>query len=575
MISKAKILYILGNNLKNKTLITLLLTLTNSTLDLFGIALLIPIITLVTNMEMLLKYEFIVSILESYLGPYNELKYLQFVLILVLFIYFIKSILLTLITGLTGKYTLIIQNELNEAIYLHYLQRPYIQHLTENSSKGINLMCNEVGSFIGHGFQAGLNLINELIIVFVILVFLGFYNFNTTLALLIIIVGICGMFYILSRKPISNISIQRDNFENLKVKNISESLNSIKEIIFYNKINFFYDKFKKINNKCSEFLVKLTQYQQIPKVWIDFITILSLCILIQQSGNNIDDIKTNIAIYVIAAYRLLPSITRILNSIQLLDSVSPIVDKLYINLKLIDYSKNKKSITFSNFESFDLKNINFKFEDSPKVILNNINIKIVSGDFIGIIGPSGSGKTSLLNIISGLLTPTSGDFLINGCKLSKNNNYSFNFISYVSQNNLLLDDTIIKNITLCHLSLDIDWDMLNSVIVKAQLLNTINKFTDGLNQLVGENGCNVSGGEIQRIALARALYQNTPVLILDEPTSALDSDTENNILDIILEYKDIKTIILITHNLKLTTSCNKVYKIENETCELVNFTPEV
>ena len=563
----SKIFYILGNNLKKKSLIIISLLLINSTLDLLGIALLLPVLNLITNMEELLKYEFIAKTIQNYIGPYDKLKYIQFGLILVLILYFIKSLALTIVVKLIGNYTLKIQNELYESIYLYYLRRPYIEHVMENSSKGINLMCSEVGAFIGHGLQSGLTLANELIVVFIIIAFLSYYNFNTTFTIFIIIIAICLLFYYLTKKPIRNISVQRDIFENLKVKIISESLGSIKEIILYNKISFFYDRFKIITNNCSEFIVKLALLQQIPKIWIDFLAILSLCIIVQQSANNVNDIIKIISVYIIAAYRLIPSITRILNSAQLLESVAPIVNKLYINLNTINKNNNKEIKNIFSFEKLELLNVNYKYTNSKKLILNNINIKINSGDFIGIIGPSGSGKTSLVNIIAGLLKPVSGDLLINNFKISENFDSNFRFISYVSQNNLLLDDTVINNITLCYQNKHVNWDKLNNAIDMAQLRNTINKYPDGLNQIVGEIGRNISGGEIQRIAIARSLYMNSSVLILDEPTSALDTETENNILDLILKLKNNKTIILITHNLKLISKCNKIYKIDNGYCK--------
>jgi ABC-type bacteriocin/lantibiotic exporter with double-glycine peptidase domain len=167
----------------------------------------------------------------------------------------------------------------------------------------------------------------------------------------------------------------------------------------------------------------------------------------------------------------------------------------------------------------------------------------------------------------GLLKPVSGDLLINNFKISENFDSNFRFISYVSQNNLLLDDTVINNITLCYQNKHVNWDKLNNAIDMAQLRNTINKYPDGLNQIVGEIGRNISGGEIQRIAIARSLYMNSSVLILDEPTSALDTETENNILDLIIKLKNNKTIILITHNLKLISKCNKIYKIDNGYCK--------
>ena len=219
----------------------------------------------------------------------------------------------------------------------------------------------------------------------------------------------------------------------------------------------------------------------------------------------------------------------------------------------------------------EFKNIHFKYlKDQPEWNLEKINLTIKKGQFIGIQGISGSGKSTLIDLLVGLNKPDKGQFYIDGnSRLLSNSNWRKQ-IGYVSQNIILVDDTIIQNIGLGKKISEIDKQKINLVVEKSGLKSFIASLKNGLDTIVGERGVQLSGGQRQRIGIARALYQNPKILLLDEATSALDEKTENKIMSSIEKLKEDITIIIVAHRLLTLKQCDSIYEINNHKLKKVS-----
>ena len=212
---------------------------------------------------------------------------------------------------------------------------------------------------------------------------------------------------------------------------------------------------------------------------------------------------------------------------------------------------------------------NCKYKNTNKWILDNINLKVLEGESIGIIGESGSGKSSLVDIVSGLLIPQKGKLLIDGVKLPKNRLSNWRtLIGYVSQRTNLFDDTIIANIAFGDRNPNIN--KVKESIIDAQLLDFVNSLPNGIYSKISENGINFSGGQIQRIAIARALYKNPKVLILDEATSSLDNKTEINLIESVNKLKSKVTIIMIAHRISSLAYCDRIFELSKLELKQIN-----
>ena len=262
---------------------------------------------------------------------------------------------------------------------------------------------------------------------------------------------------------------------------------------------------------------------------------------------------------------MLPSSNKILLSLQKIKYSKSAIELIYEEIKN-DYNEKlaeKTDLSF-NFKKLSLKNLSFKYESANKFLFKDISLDISKGKIYGITGLTGSGKTTLADIIMCLNNKVDGKILLNdSLNLNEYKNSWQKLIGYVPQNIYLLDDTIKNNIAFGEFSNDIDEATLLKSIKLAKLEKLINNLEKGYDTNIGENGSKLSGGQIQRVGIARALYANPQVLILDEITSSLDVNTEEEIIDVIKNLKGEKTIILITHRLNMLKICDDVFELNN------------
>ena len=229
-----------------------------------------------------------------------------------------------------------------------------------------------------------------------------------------------------------------------------------------------------------------------------------------------------------------------------------------VDLKNVNFIKSdKRKILFKN--NIKISNLDFYYSNKKHVI-KNLNFEINKYDIYGIIGRSGSGKTTLMSLLMGILKPNSGKIICDGDDINSSINSWYDNISYVSQNVVLFDDTIKNNIIF---GKSFDKTKFNDVIKKSQLTNLIKKLPMKEESEVGERGVRISGGEKQRIAIARALYRNSKIIFLDEATNSLDQKTENEFIDTILQLNDEITFVIIAHNSKMIDICNKKISLED------------
>ena len=394
-------------------------------------------------------------------------------------------------------------------------------------------------------------------------------SFKISITIFSILLVFGFVYFRLVAKPLKK-KVQVAYFERgEKSKIINQILNSIIEIKLYQKSNFFIKKFNESISKEFKSIVFYEIFSKVPRQIIELLIIALICFVIYLSstvGINIQAVISIILLYFFAAIRVYPSINNIImHKLALVQSE--------ISIKEICHdieNENQLSETIDhdfekyNFEdSIKIKNINFKYPNR-EITLNNINFEIKKNEIIGLVGKTGSGKSTLVKIIMGLIDPTNGDVLIDGNQL-KNINYKWQKnISYIPQNFYILDDTILENVLFGEDKTKLDNKLLQEALKFASLEKFINQLPEKLNTIVGPNGKKLSGGQLQRLAIARAMYQNTNILVFDEATNSLDKKTEEEIIDKIYKLKGSKTIIIITHNDKILDKCDKIYKIESE-----------
>ena len=264
-----------------------------------------------------------------------------------------------------------------------------------------------------------------------------------------------------------------------------------------------------------------------------------------QSSLNVAEYFPKLALFAAAAFRIMPSITRLIVNFQTLKFSISTVDKLYKEFPLksdtTNFINSEKRLSFN--KEINISNLSFKYPLNEENILEDINLKIKIGESIGIVGKTGEGKSTFVDLICGLLQPQKGKIKVDDNDIQKNVKSWQQQIGYVPQNIYLLDDTIKENIIFGRGAVDkVDTNLENSIKL-SQLEKLILKLPNGLETLVGDRGTRLSGGQIQRIGIARALMNNAQVLIFDEATSSLDIDTERDLINDIYKLKHKKTLI--------------------------------
>jgi ABC-type multidrug transport system fused ATPase/permease subunit len=341
----------------------------------------------------------------------------------------------------------------------------------------------------------------------------------------------------------------------------------VKEIKVYQKEDFFLDKFKKINSKYS-FLQRTNAslksfFRNIAEILI--ITLATLFIIFFIGEMTIFNIAS-IGFYVLVLLRLFPSFTRIyqlsytikynkFSASAFLQSLQDnVINKKNIHTNLIKKTSNNKSALF-------FENVSFGYNSN--LLIKNINLSLKKNTIVGITGESGIGKSSLLDLIMCFYLPTKGNIFHKGKNINSDIKSTRSNIAYVTQNSYFINDTIEKNVAFGQNSEEIDKELVKDCLKKAEFDFRNYKTDKIINFVVGNNANMLSGGQKQKLCLARALYKKSDILLFDEFTNALDKSADEKIFSTIKKYAKEKLIVIISHNSRILRKCDIVYKLEN------------
>ena len=547
---------------KKKAFYMFSLIIVGTFLEMLSISIIFPVIQIVLNENFINEYPSL-NLLKTHLN-FTKNSLIIYILILFLIIFFIKNAFLTFIIIYKAKFIELLRNKLSKKLHLKYLGKNYNFFINTHTSELIRNLHQEIPKII-KGIDGILVLITEILILIGISVVLLYISPVST-AIIITFTLIIFLIYIFVTKKKVLIMGKKDQvlFSKL-LKETQQGYGNFKEILIYQlKDTFVYQYTNILVDYCRNNRI-LSIYQQFPRVLFEQVGIfliigISIFILFYEPE------KTKaigiIGLYAYAFFRLLPSINKLVVNIQLIIFVKPSVDIINAEFE----SKKEKDLIIDNNEPIDFKeeitveNLSFATEFNHK-ILENINLKIKKNSKIGIIGQTGSGKSTLLNIIMGLLEPTSGTIKIDKKTLINSSVLWKKKISFVSQSAYLLDESIINNITFNQSESLIDKKKLYEAIKIANLDEFIEKSQFKLETIVGERGSKISGGELQRICIARAIYRESEVLVFDEFTSALDEKTEIEIINNIFNLE--KTIIIASHKAQTLKYCDDIYEIVN------------
>ena len=524
-------------------------------IETLSVGLIIPAIAFITDDDFYTKYSHVVTFFIN-LFPFdleinNQIKDTKVILIIpglifLLVIYFFKAVLLSFINLYQIKFTKKLEFNLSNELFKTYLYQPYTFHLNRNSS--ILLRNIDECNTLANAIYSWIIFASEVLVLLGISVLLLIFATTSALFAVMFIFFSITFFYLLTKNNLLEWGKERHHLMYLVIKQLQQGFQGIKDIKILGRQNFFLNEFKSNKLKYYSKLYKSEFIKSLPKLWLEFMIIsvlIGITLLLLFQNTELNKILFSIGVFSAAAFRILPSINRIINCLQTirnnLSSINNIVEEISLKKNMVEFPNIKKF----NYKSdeINIKNLSYSYPNTMKTSLNSINMTIKKGETVGIIGQSGSGKSTLLDIILGLL-PLEKDENISifGNKLNTSAQSWQKEIGYVSQNIYLTDDTIKKNIALGIEDNLIDKEKLFKSIELSQLEDFINKLENGVNSVVGERGGKISGGEKQRIGIARALYKSPSVLVLDEATSSLDLKNEELIIETINSLKKKKLL---------------------------------
>ena len=407
---------------------------------------------------------------------------------------------------------------------------------------------------------------------FVVFIFISiiFINVKVAVSSIIIFLFFYSIFYIIIKKRLKLNSKLISESSEKKYKLINEGFDGIKDIIIANANQFFINRFNKVNQIIYSKSGNIVFLSQLPRNILEVLAIgvilFVLIFLLSKNQGEVTQILPLLSIYALSGLKLIPSIQLIFNNFSLIKSGSYSFYEIYDDIlssknKISQEVNHKQDIIFKNIIS--IKKLNFSYTEEVEV-LNNLSIEIKKNQTIGIIGPNGSGKSTILDILLGLIITEEGCVYVDDKKITKINvNNWQKKIGYVSQNFHLFEGSIINNIAFGENFDQINFDKINLAIKYSGLDELINKLPKGLKTNINEKGLNLSGGQKQKINIARCIYRDPDILILDEATNALDYESENIFLNMVKKFYNKKTIIFVTHKIELLKDCDVIFYIKN------------
>lgn len=552
-------------------IIQILITL-SAIFEVFSIFAVIPFVTFIMGIESTNSSEYfqIYNLFFNKVDP-NNIVYISGYVAIILFV--ISSLLSLAVNTFAIYFANRTAASITNNLYKKFLNKEWMFHALNPGEKLISRIVNDAGKInrvIVNLFTINFNSVKTLFIIIAIF----FYNFKIAIILSIAFVVSYVVIYFLLKSKLYIAGEKLSNEQRNIQKRMTESFGVIKEIIISNNYDLFLDYFAKDRNKISKRESFINSASFLPRYVIETVGVtmsLALIIYIYYIYGGISEAIVMLAVFTFASLKLIPQFQQIFFSFAELKGFSASFERVKKDLTNTKYdqkiespSLSNISINLKNTKKLELKNILFYYPNSSSSSLEVPSLQIPLKSKIAIAGESGSGKTTLINILTGIIKTEKGKIFLDQYELKNDNFQKFQKnIGMVPQNIFLFDDTILNNISLKQKNELVDLNRIEKILEICDLTFFVKSLPDGLNTEIGEKGVNLSGGQQQKLGIARCIYSNKDLFIFDEATNSMDAISENKIINNIMEYDSNKTIILISHNYSTFKNFDYIIFFEN------------
>ena len=538
-----------------------------------------PFIAVLKEPELLSKARHVWPLLSNLnIGEPRELFFILGPALIALFA--LKTGYLILLYRWLFRYAMRIQVNLARQLLAGYLSAPYTLHLQRNSAELIRVTTRSVDEF-SSGFMVNLLImLGEVLVLGALTCFLLIVEPLATLGALVVLAVPTALVYRTTHHRLAAAGRLAEQSFGLMIQWAEQAISSVKEIMITGRRSFFIDQHGTHVRRFTDSARSLTFLSVVPRFVIDTLAVsamVAIAAILLTRGEDLQSTLLLLGMFALAAVRLIPSMSRMSNSLAQLRYRYASVEVIYQELLALQQRPSEplpgsaeeqvSAIPFR--KALVIEHLSYSYPATRRPAIDDVSLEIPQGHIVAFIGPTGAGKTTLADLILGLLVPSSGRILVDGRNLHGNLAGWQRNIGYVPQTIYVIDDSIRRNVAFGVPEEEIDDARVWQALRAAQVDHLVRSIPGELHAIIGERGGRISGGERQRLGIARALYRDPDVLVIDEATANLDPGTEAAIVEVIGGLRGEKTIVIITHRLAFARNCDCIYMLAQG--RLLNF----
>lgn len=506
----------------------------------------------------------------KWLAGTSETQRLVMVLGLVILLLFVLKAVVALLNGyLVQRFAQSFYTSLSSRLLQGYMRMPYEQVSRTNSAVLIRNVINEVRLIVDHIVLQSLSLLSEGLVVLLILLALFYVSPVAATGLMVLTLMLLAALGLITRRAGRYYGTVRESAEAELIRLAQSAISGLRELRLAGTGDLAVERYRAVAQRFSRAATMLAFIGIMPRITLEALAMAAvLGALVVVMLSDASSTLPVLAMFVGAGYRLLPALNRIYASGAMFFYVLPSLVKLAPSLtEAVAHAGPAAPVAAMPgppLATLSARQVTFRYEPAAHPVLVDANLEVRRGEMIGIIGPSGAGKTTLINLLLGLLPVATGSVRVNDEPITTPEEVArlHAQVAYVAQSVFIADDTFLHNVALGERAENIDRERLALALRIARLETLVAELPQGLDTGIGERGARLSGGQAQRIGIARAIYLDRPLLVLDEATSALDVDTEREVLEGIGTHLAGKAVIAISHRYVALAQCKRIYRLE-------------
>lgn len=553
------------------------LILIGGTLETLGVSMMLPVMDAVMDPDKFMQKSYVKEIAAFFhIQSANQLIIGMLLVLIALFI--VKNSYLLFQTYVQNTFVTRNRNRMISRVMREFLNRPYEDYLGADIPTVFRL----TDSDIPNAFQLVLvliQMITEIVVavsICIVLVVIVSPMISVGCGLLLL-----GMTLVITKvlKPRLNaIGRKNQEIQSRIAKWRIQSIYGLKDVKVLHREEFFVRNYYESGAIGANVARNYAVMNNTPRLLIEtvfIVAMLSFILVFTLQGGEFAALFSKLSAFAVAAVRVMPATNRINTYLSEIAYAQPCLDYLYENLTesmkldvngsvtgLVGEKKEEKPpLTLT--DKIMLDHISYTYPNTDKPIFTDAHMEVKKGQSVGIMGPSGAGKSTIVDILLGLLHVQEGTITCDGRNVFENYSSWLSKIGYIPQSIYLIDESIRDNIAFGIDADQIDDEKIWQALEEAQLKQFVEELPEGLDTTIGDRGVRISGGQRQRLGIARALYYNPEILVFDEATSALDGDTETAVMEAINSFHGKKTMVIIAHRLNTIEKCDVIYKVEN------------